>query len=45
MTRKEYYKKNYWADNSPRGNKKGCLCRNGKYSRKCCKGEIMNQGI
>ena len=25
--------------------KRGCLCKNGKYSRKCCKGNMINQGI
>ena len=30
---------------SPQTNKRGCLCKNGKYSTKCCKGNILNQGI
>jgi len=30
---------------SPTSGKKACLCKNGKYSRKCCKGETINQGI
>jgi hypothetical protein len=25
--------------------KKGCLCPNGTYSRKCCSGRLLNQGI
>jgi len=25
--------------------KRACLCKNGKYSRKCCKGKTINQGI
>lgn len=30
---------------SPTSGKKACLCKNGKYSVKCCKGELINQGI
>ena len=30
---------------SPTKGKKACLCKNGKYSVKCCKGELINQGI
>jgi len=31
---------------SPKGGKRGCLCKDGKtYSSKCCKGELINQGI
>ena len=31
---------------SPRENRKACLCKNGNtYSRKCCKGNVINQGI
>lgn len=30
---------------SPKNNKRACLCQNGKYSRKCCKGKMINQGI
>jgi len=30
---------------SPRGGKRGCLCKNGKYSSKCCNGELSEQGI
>ena len=30
---------------SPQTNRRGCLCKNGKYSKKCCKGDILNQGI
>ena len=30
---------------SPTSGKRACLCKNGKYSRKCCKGETINQGI
>ena len=29
---------------SPKGGKKGCLCKNGKYSRKCCDGTMQAQG-
>lgn len=34
--------KNY---SSPENNKEGCLCKNGKYSKRCCKGKLLNQGI
>lgn len=30
---------------SPTSGKRACLCKNGNYSRKCCKGETINQGI
>lgn len=30
---------------SPRGGKRGCLCKDGTYNRKCCTGELQNQGI
>jgi hypothetical protein len=30
---------------SPIGGKRGCLCKNGKYHKKCCTGELQNQGI
>jgi len=30
---------------SPKGGKRGCLCKDGKYSSKCCEGELINQGI
>mgnify|MGYP003647205772 CR=1 FL=1 len=30
---------------SPRSSKRGCLCRDGSYSRKCCDGEYYSQGI
>ena len=31
---------------SPRSSRRGCLCKDGKtYSRKCCNGELINQGI
>ena len=31
---------------SPIGGNRACLCKDGKkYSKKCCKGEIINQGI
>ena len=31
---------------SPRGSRRACLCKDGKtYSRKCCDGELINQGI
>ena len=30
---------------SPRGGRRGCLCKYETYSVKCCKGKIINQGI
>lgn len=30
---------------SPQNDKRGCLCKNGKYSRKCCDGSQGAQGI
>ncbi len=30
---------------SPIGGKRGCLCKNGKYSTRCCKGKNMQQGV
>ena len=30
---------------SPREGRRGCLCQDGTYSRKCCKGNMINQGI
>jgi len=30
---------------SPRASKRGCLCKDGKYSKKCCDGSLQAQGI
>ena len=30
---------------SPQNDKRGCLCKNGKYSRKCCDGTLQAQGL
>jgi hypothetical protein len=30
---------------SPQGGKRGCLCKDGKYSSKCCDGTLKAQGI
>jgi len=30
---------------SPLGGKRGCVCKNGTYSSKCCNGELSEQGI
>ena len=31
---------------SPRpGARRGCLCKNGKYSTKCCDGSLQAQGV
>tara|TARA_R110002012_G_scaffold295861_1_gene492680 strand:- start:4132 stop:4284 length:153 start_codon:yes stop_codon:yes gene_type:complete len=34
------------AHNSPKGGRRGCLCKDGKtYSSKCCDGTLHAQGI
>ena len=30
---------------SPKGGKRGCLCKDSTYDIKCCEGEILNQGV
>ena len=30
---------------SPKGGKRGCLCKNNTYDVKCCEGELLNQGV
>lgn len=30
---------------SPKGGRRGCLCKDGKYSSKCCDGTLQAQGI
>ena len=30
---------------SPKGGKRGCVCKDGTYSRKCCDGSLQAQGI
>jgi len=30
---------------SPKGGKRGCLCKDGKYSSNCCDGSLEAQGI
>lgn len=44
MSRKSKYHLDPYS--SPRTNRRACLCK-GKntYSRKCCKGKLINQGI
>jgi hypothetical protein len=41
------HKKRYTESRtSPRESRRACLCANGNtYSRKCCKGRMINQGI
>ena len=29
---------------SPRGGRRGCLCKDGTYNSKCCNGDLQNQG-
>jgi len=34
------------SKSSPRGGRRGCLCKDGRtYSRKCCDGSLLSQGI
>ena len=33
------------ANASPKGGKRGCLCKDGKYSSECCDGTLPAQGI
>lgn len=33
------------SKSSPRGGKRGCLCKDGKYNVKCCNGDLQAQGI
>jgi hypothetical protein len=30
---------------SPKGGKRGCLCKDNTYDSKCCNGELQEQGI
>ena len=30
---------------TPRSNRRGCLCPDGTYSRKCCDGSLQAQGV
>lgn len=30
---------------SPQDSSRACLCEDGTYSKECCKGETINQGI
>jgi len=32
-------------NNSPQDSSRACLCQDGTYSKDCCKGELINQGI
>lgn len=29
----------------PKGKKRGCMCKDGTYSRKCCDGTYRSQGV
>jgi len=33
------------SKSSPKEGKRGCLCKDGKYSAKCCDGSLQAQGI
>jgi hypothetical protein len=32
-------------NNSPQDSCRACLCEDGTYSKDCCKGELINQGV
>jgi hypothetical protein len=32
-------------NNSPKDSSRACLCEDGTYSKDCCEGELINQGI
>jgi hypothetical protein len=32
-------------NNSPQDSSRACLCEDGTYSKDCCKGELINQGV
>lgn len=32
-------------NSSPQSSSRACLCEDGTYSKECCKGELINQGI
>ncbi len=35
-----------WSRTSPKNKRRACLCKDGsRYSRDCCKGRMINQGI
>ena len=38
-------KKSTPSKTSPKGSKRGCLCEDNTYSKKCCDGSIRGQGI
>lgn len=34
-----------YSRTSPKSSGRGCLCKDGTYSKSCCKGKMINQGI
>jgi len=30
---------------SPKGGKRGCLCKDGTYKKECCNGDLQEQGV
>lgn len=45
MKKNRYYPTKSGRASVPNNNKRGCLCRNGTYSRECCGNDYYNQGI
>ena len=41
---KKKYKKTP-SNTSPISSRRGCLCKNGTYSKKCCDGSLQAQGV
>ena len=45
IKRRRFRRKESYSRTSPRESRRACLCDNGLYSRKCCNGRMINQGI
>jgi hypothetical protein len=41
----KYFKMAKSKTSSPQGGDRACLCADGTYSKDCCNGELINQGI
>lgn len=40
-----FMSQNTKSKTSPQGGKRGCLCDDETYSKECCNGELLHQGI
>jgi hypothetical protein len=45
MKKKKIPKVNTPSKTSPKSKKRACMCPDGDYSRNCCNGDIIAQGI